>query len=53
LEGWKDGIVLPSFSFGDAGAQAFVYTPTGKDNHSILLVQSASADVVTIGIPAD
>lgn len=35
----------------DAGAQAFVYTPTGKDNHSVLLIQSASADVVTIGIP--
>jgi hypothetical protein len=34
----------------DATAQKFVFTPTGKDNHALILAESASADKLEVTI---
>lgn len=36
----------------DATAQKFVFTPTGKDNHAVILVSAASADGVSVTVGA-
>jgi len=34
----------------DAAAQTFTFTPTGKDNHAVIVVSCASADGLTVTV---
>jgi len=36
----------------DATAQKFVFTPTGKDNHAVIIASVATADGVTVSLGA-
>lgn len=36
----------------DATAQKFVFTPTGKDNHALIVVYNAAAEALTVTVAA-